>query len=304
MLPGDPDLPAPGPRQRRGDLPLGDPARLHQRDDGRLARGRRQDAGLLRLQCRRSPRRVAEMAHAVGASVEGELGVPRLARDRPGRGRGRPRRRGQLSPRPAPDRPRPGGATSSPRTRVDALAIAMGTSHGAYKFTRQPDGDILAMHVIEAIHERLPDTHLVMHGSLLGAAGAAGPLQRATAARCRRPGACRSRRSCAASATACARSTSTPTAGIAMAGQFRKVATETPARVRPAQVPEAGDGRARARSARERFEAVRHRRPGLEDQGRRRWPRWRAATAPARSTRRSPPPTPPERRPDDKERPP
>jgi fructose-bisphosphate aldolase class II len=51
------------------------------------------------------------------------------------------------------------------RTQVDALAIAMGTSHGAYKFTKKPDGDILAMHVIEAIHQRLPNTHLVMHGS-------------------------------------------------------------------------------------------------------------------------------------------
>ena len=51
------------------------------------------------------------------------------------------------------------------RTGVDALAIACGTSHGAYKFTRKPDGDILAMHVIEAIHARLPQTHLVMHGS-------------------------------------------------------------------------------------------------------------------------------------------
>ena len=51
------------------------------------------------------------------------------------------------------------------RTGVDALAIACGTSHGAYKFSRKPDGDILAMDVIEAIHAKLPDTHLVMHGS-------------------------------------------------------------------------------------------------------------------------------------------
>ncbi|MFY8114736.1 MAG: class II fructose-bisphosphate aldolase, partial [Rhabdaerophilum sp.] len=50
-------------------------------------------------------------------------------------------------------------------TRVDALAIAMGTSHGAYKFTRKPDGKVLAMHVIEEIHRKLPNTHLVMHGS-------------------------------------------------------------------------------------------------------------------------------------------
>jgi fructose-bisphosphate aldolase class II len=50
-------------------------------------------------------------------------------------------------------------------TEVDALAIAMGTSHGAYKFSRKPDGEVLAMHVIEEIHKRLPNTHLVMHGS-------------------------------------------------------------------------------------------------------------------------------------------
>jgi fructose-bisphosphate aldolase class II len=51
------------------------------------------------------------------------------------------------------------------RTGVDALAVAIGTSHGAYKFSREPDGDILAMDLIEDIHRRLPDTHIVMHGS-------------------------------------------------------------------------------------------------------------------------------------------
>jgi fructose-bisphosphate aldolase class II len=51
------------------------------------------------------------------------------------------------------------------RTQVDALAIAIGTSHGAYKFSRKPTGDILAIERIQAIHERLPNTHLVMHGS-------------------------------------------------------------------------------------------------------------------------------------------
>ncbi|MCR9118758.1 MAG: class II fructose-bisphosphate aldolase, partial [bacterium] len=50
-------------------------------------------------------------------------------------------------------------------TGVDALAVAIGTSHGAYKFTREPDGDILAMDRIEEIHRRLPNCHLVMHGS-------------------------------------------------------------------------------------------------------------------------------------------
>jgi len=51
------------------------------------------------------------------------------------------------------------------RTKVDALAIAMGTSHGAYKFSRKPDGEILAMDVVRAIHDKLPNIHLVMHGS-------------------------------------------------------------------------------------------------------------------------------------------
>ena len=50
-------------------------------------------------------------------------------------------------------------------THVDALAVAVGTSHGAYKFTRKPDGEILAIDVIEKIHKVLPNTHMVMHGS-------------------------------------------------------------------------------------------------------------------------------------------
>jgi fructose-bisphosphate aldolase class II len=51
------------------------------------------------------------------------------------------------------------------RTGVDALAVATGTSHGAYKFTKEPDREVLAMNIIEEINERLPTTHLVMHGS-------------------------------------------------------------------------------------------------------------------------------------------
>ncbi|MBT5752064.1 MAG: fructose-1,6-bisphosphate aldolase, partial [Rhodospirillaceae bacterium] len=51
------------------------------------------------------------------------------------------------------------------KTKVDALAVAIGTSHGAYKFTRKPTGDILAMNVVKEIHAKLPNTHLVMHGS-------------------------------------------------------------------------------------------------------------------------------------------
>ena len=108
--------------------------------------------------------RVTRMAHWVGASVEGELGVLGSLETGEGEKEDGVGFEGKLEtdqlltdPEQAVDFVR--------RTKVDALAIAMGTSHGAYKFTRKPDGDILAMHVIEAIHAKLPNTHLVMHGS-------------------------------------------------------------------------------------------------------------------------------------------
>ncbi|MGQ9367108.1 class II fructose-bisphosphate aldolase [Azospirillum sp. A39] len=108
--------------------------------------------------------RVAEMAHMVGVSVEGELGC--LGSLETGHGEaedghgfeGALDREALLTD---PDQ----AAAFVKLTRVDALAIAMGTSHGAYKFSRKPTGDILAMDVVRRIHERLPDTHLVMHGS-------------------------------------------------------------------------------------------------------------------------------------------
>lgn len=109
-------------------------------------------------------RRVSDAAHWIGASVEGELGVlgsletgEAEAED----GSGAEGKLDQHQLLTDPDQ----AVDFVARTGVDALAIAMGTSHGAYKFTRKPDGDILAMGVIEAIHQRLPDTHLVMHGS-------------------------------------------------------------------------------------------------------------------------------------------
>jgi fructose-bisphosphate aldolase, class II len=108
--------------------------------------------------------RVARMAHWVGASVEGELGVlgsleTGEAGEEDGSGA-----TGKLSLEQLltdPDQ----AVDFVNKTKVDALAIACGTSHGAYKFSRKPDGDILAMNVIEAIHAKLPGTHLVMHGS-------------------------------------------------------------------------------------------------------------------------------------------
>lgn len=108
--------------------------------------------------------RVVQMAHACGVSVEGELGVlgsleTGMGDQEDGHGATEKLSEDQLLTDPDE------AARFVADTGVDALAVAMGTSHGAYKFTRKPDGDILAMHVIEAIHRRIPNTHLVMHGS-------------------------------------------------------------------------------------------------------------------------------------------
>ena len=95
-------------------------------------------------------RRVVENAHCIGVSVEGELGclgsLDTMSRE-------------QLLT--DPDQ----AAEFVRETQLDALAIAIGTSHGAYKFTRKPTGEILSIQRVKEIHERLPNTHLVMHGS-------------------------------------------------------------------------------------------------------------------------------------------
>ncbi len=109
-------------------------------------------------------RRTVDMAHACGVSVEGELGClgsleTGEAGEEDGIGAA-----GKLSMEQMltdPDE----AADFVAKTQVDALAIAIGTSHGAYKFTRPPTGDILAIEQIKAIHKRIPNTHLVMHGS-------------------------------------------------------------------------------------------------------------------------------------------
>jgi fructose-bisphosphate aldolase, class II len=122
----------------------------------------------------RVTKEVVKLAHAKGVSVEGEIGTLGSLEHKADSGH---------APKPAEphdadleQEPEPEGAMShltDPEeaerfvadTQVDALAVAIGTSHGAYKFTRKPDGEILAMSVIEEIHRRLPNTHLVMHGS-------------------------------------------------------------------------------------------------------------------------------------------
>ena len=109
-------------------------------------------------------RRVVEMAHAVDVSVEGELGClgsleSGTAGEEDGVGA-----EGVLTHEQMltdPDQ----AADFVAQTGVDALAIAIGTSHGAYKFSRKPTGDILAIGRVKEIHARIPNTHLVMHGS-------------------------------------------------------------------------------------------------------------------------------------------
>jgi fructose-bisphosphate aldolase class II len=107
---------------------------------------------------------VVKVAHAVGASVEGELGclgsLETMTGDKEdGHGAEGVLTREQLLTDPEQ------AVEFVEATQVDALAVAIGTSHGAYKFSRKPTGEVLAISRIEEIHRRLPNTHLVMHGS-------------------------------------------------------------------------------------------------------------------------------------------
>ncbi|UDF37032.1 UNVERIFIED_ORG: fructose-bisphosphate aldolase class II [Shinella sp. XGS7] len=109
-------------------------------------------------------RRVVEMAHKVGVTVEGELGcLGNLetgdAGEEDGIGAVGKLDHSQMLTDPEE------AATFVKATQLDALAVAIGTSHGAYKFTRAPDGDILSIETIAKINKKLPNTHLVMHGS-------------------------------------------------------------------------------------------------------------------------------------------
>ena len=107
---------------------------------------------------------MSDIAHLAGVSVEGELGVLGSLETGKGEKEDGHGAEGKLSHDQLLTNP--DEAVKFVReTKVDALAIAMGTSHGAYKFSRKPTGDILAMTVIEQINKKLPNTHLVMHGS-------------------------------------------------------------------------------------------------------------------------------------------
>jgi len=103
-------------------------------------------------------KQVVDAAHAKGVTVEGELGCLGGIEDGHGAGlTGEEAMKHLTDPAQAED--------FVAKTGVDALAVAIGTSHGAYKFTKKPTGDVLVMSVIEQIHKRLPNCHLVMHGS-------------------------------------------------------------------------------------------------------------------------------------------
>lgn len=109
-------------------------------------------------------REVVSLAHPRNVSVEGELGCLGSLESGEGEQEDGHGAVGELTREQLltdPDQ----AAEFVEATGVDALAVAIGTSHGAYKFTRQPTGEILAMDRIEAIHKKLPNTHLVMHGS-------------------------------------------------------------------------------------------------------------------------------------------
>lgn len=112
----------------------------------------------------RVTKQAVEMAHACGVSVEGEIGClgsleSGMAGEEDGHGADGVLDHSQLLTDPEE------AASFVKDTGVDALAIAIGTSHGAYKFSRPPTGDILAIERVKEIHKRIPNTHLVMHGS-------------------------------------------------------------------------------------------------------------------------------------------
>jgi fructose-bisphosphate aldolase class II len=112
----------------------------------------------------RVTRHVCELAHAQGVSVEGELGCLGSLESGHGEKEDGHGAEGVLTHDQLLTDPDEAERFVA-ETGVDALAVAIGTSHGAYKFTRQPTGEVLAMDRIEEIHRRLPNCHLVMHGS-------------------------------------------------------------------------------------------------------------------------------------------
>ena len=206
---------------------------------------------------------VTDMAHLGGISVEGELGVLGSLETGMGDKEDGHGAEGKLSHDQLLTNPEE-AVKFVQETKVDALAIAMGTSHGAYKFTRKPDGDILAMNVIEEIHRRLPNTHLVMHGSssvpqdlqdIINANGGkmkptwgvpVSEIQRGIKNGVRKINIDTDNR-------------------MAMTGQIRKDSQRRSQRIRPAQIPQAGDG-SDGQAVQAAAAGIQRRRTGQQDQ--------------------------------------
>ncbi len=206
---------------------------------------------------------VTDMAHLGGISVEGELGVLGSLETGMGDKEDGHGAEGKLSHDQLLTNPDE-AVKFVKETKVDALAIAMGTSHGAYKFTRKPDGDILAMNVIEEIHRKLPNMHLVMHGSssvpqdlqdIINANGGkmkptwgvpVSEIQRGIKNGVRKINIDTDNR-------------------MAMTGQIRKVLSENPERIRSAQIPQAGDG-SDGQAVQATAAGIQYRGPGQQDQ--------------------------------------
>ena len=208
-------------------------------------------------------RTVTDMAHLGGISVEGELGVLGSLETGMGDKEDGHGAEGKLSHDQLLTNPDE-AVKFVKETKVDALAIAMGTSHGAYKFTRKPDGDILAMNVIEEIHRKLPNMHLVMHGSssvpqdlqdIINANGGkmkptwgvpVSEIQRGIKNGVRKINIDTDNR-------------------MAMTGQIRKVLREDPERIRSAQISQAGDG-SDGQAVQTAAAGIQYRGPGQQDQ--------------------------------------
>jgi len=246
-----------------------------------LAQGRRQERRATGTIMSASPGKSPTWPHLGGISVEGRnLACLGFARDRHGRQGGRSRRRGQALPTtscsPIPDE---GRQVSSRRPRSTRWRFAMGTSHGAYKFTRKPDGDILAMNVIEEIHRKLPNMHLVMHGSssvpqeLQDIINANGGKMKPNLGRAgfRDPG--------AASRTASARSTSIPTNRNGDDRTDPEGAERQSGGIRSAQISQTPRWRRWPKLCKAAAAGIQYRRPGEQDQaGALLRPRWPSAT--------------------------
>jgi fructose-bisphosphate aldolase class II len=237
--------------------------------------------------------RVARMAHWVGASVEGELGVlgsleTGEAAKEDGSGAEGKLTHDQLLTDPDE------AADFVELTKVDALAIACGTSHGAYKFSSKPTGETLAISQIEEIHAKIPNVHLVMHGSssvpqylqdLINENGGEMPqtygvpveeIERGIKSGVRKVNIDTDNR-------------------MALTGQFRKVATREADRVRSAQVPHPGDGRDGEAGASTASSASAPPAQASKIKVIDRSTTWRRAMPAARSTRKPPQPRLPEK---------